>query len=108
MDAVSVLLFTAPSAEEAARIGKTLVEEGLAACVNVVPAVRSIYRWEGKLCDEGEALGIVKAPKDRVEALTARIQALHGAQVPEVIALDVSGGSRDYLNWVAANSSVLK
>ncbi len=106
--AVCVVLFTAASGEEAARIGKTLVEENLAACVNVVPAVRSIFRWEGKLCDETEALGVVKTRKDRVEALTARVKALHTYKLPEVIALDVSGGSAEYLAWVTENSGVLK
>ena len=98
---VSVILFTAPSAEEAARIGKGLVEEGLAACVNVVPAVRSLYRWKGRLCDDAEALGIVKARRKNVPAVTARLLALHSAEVPEVIALDVRGGNPDYLKWVA-------
>ena len=99
-DAVSVLLFTAASAEEVARIGKALVEEGLAACVNVVPGVRSVYRWEGRLCDDAEALGIVKARRDAVQAVTARIRSLHTAKVPEVVALDVMGGNPDYLSWV--------
>ena len=101
MTAIAVVLFTAKDAEDAARIGRALVEEGLAACVNVVPSVRSIYRWKGKVEDAAEAMGIAKARRDRVEALIARLKALHGYEVPEAIALEVAAGNPDYLRWVA-------
>ena len=100
---MKVLLFTAASAEEVSRIGRTLVEEGLAACVNVLPSVRSVYRWEGKLHDEAEALGIAKVRDERAEPAVARIRALHAYQVPEVLLLEVSGGNPDYLSWVAGS-----
>ena len=98
---VAVLLFTAATAEDVARIGRALVEERLAACVNVMPAIRSIYRWKGKVADEPEALGIAKLRRDGVDAAIARIRALHAYDVPEAIALPVFAGNPDYLQWIA-------
>ena len=100
-----VVLFTAATPEDVARIGKALVGEGLAACVNVVPGIRSIYRWEGKVRDEPEALGIAKARRDAVERLVARLKALHAYKVPEILALPILAGNPDYLAWVAGNGS---
>ncbi len=101
MTGAAVLLFTAATPEDVARIGRALVEERLAACVSVVPAVRSIYRWEGKVADEAEALGIAKLRRDKADAAIARIRALHAYAVPEAIALDVVAGNPDYLKWLA-------
>ncbi|HVI73439.1 MAG TPA: divalent-cation tolerance protein CutA [Anaeromyxobacteraceae bacterium] len=95
-----VVLVTAPGAEEAARLARTLVEEKLVACGNVVPAVRSIYRWEGKVCDEQEALLVLKAPAKRFPELRDRILALHPYQVPEVVALRIEDGSEKYIDWI--------
>jgi periplasmic divalent cation tolerance protein len=95
-----VVLVTAPSAEEAARLARAVVEEKLAACGNVVPAVRSIYRWEGKICDEQEALLVLKAPARRFPELRDRIVALHPYDVPEVIALRIEDGSERYIDWI--------
>ncbi len=95
-----VVLVTAPTAEKAAEIARAVVEERLAACGNVVPAVRSIYRWQGKVCDEQEAMLVLKAPRDRLEALRDRIVAMHPYEVPEVIALRVEGGDERYLEWI--------
>ena len=103
--AVVVLLFTAASAEEATRIGRILVEERLAACVNVLPSVRSIYRWKGKVEDGSEALALVKTRRENLDRLIARIKALHAYEVPEAIALEVVAGNPDYLAWVAENSA---
>jgi periplasmic divalent cation tolerance protein len=102
-DAV-VVLVTAPTAERAAEIARAVVEERLAACGNVVPGLRSIYRWEGKIQDEPEALLVLKTTRDRFEALRARLVALHPYQVPEVIALPVEAGSAPYLAWIAAET----
>ncbi len=96
-----VVLVTAPSAEEAAELGRALVDERLAACATLVPAVRSIYRWEGKVQDAGEALLVLKTTRDRFEALRDRTIALHPYEVPEVIALPVELGSGPYLAWLA-------
>jgi periplasmic divalent cation tolerance protein len=100
-----VVLVTAPTPERAAEIARALVEERLAACGNVVPGLRSIYRWEGKVQDEPEALLVLKTTRARFEALRARVLALHPYQVPEVIALPVEAGSAPYLAWIAGETA---
>ena len=102
---VRVVLVTAPDAATAEALARRLVEERLAACANLIPAVRSIYRWEGEVQDDAEVLLILKTRKARVTALAARVQALHPYDLPEVIALTASGGSAAYLDWVIAESS---
>jgi periplasmic divalent cation tolerance protein len=97
---VVVVLVTAPSAEEGARIGRTLVAERLAACVNVVGPIRSIYRWEGAVEEAEEHLLVVKARAADLPALDARVRALHSYDVPEVLALPVVGGAAAYLAWL--------
>lgn len=92
---------TFPDAETAARIARALVDEHLAACVNVVPTVRSIYRWQGAVCDEAETLAVIKTTAERYPALAARIAELHPYQVPEVIALPLADGHPPYLAWLA-------
>jgi periplasmic divalent cation tolerance protein len=99
-----VVLVTAPTAERAAELARALVEERLAACGNVVPAIRSIYRWEGKVQDEAEALLVLKTTRARFDALRARVLALHPYEVPEVVALAVDAGSAPYLAWIAAET----
>ncbi len=99
-----VVLVTAPSAEEAARMARALVEDRLAACGNVVPGLRSIYRWEGKVREDAEALLILKTTRRRFQALRARVLSLHPYQVPEVLALPVVAGHPAYLEWVAASA----
>jgi periplasmic divalent cation tolerance protein len=99
-----VVLVTTPTPERAAEIARAVVEERLAACGNVVPGLRSIYRWEGQIQDEGEALLVLKTTRARFEALKERVRALHPYQVPEVIALPVQAGSAPYLAWIAAET----
>jgi periplasmic divalent cation tolerance protein len=101
---VLVVLVTAPSAEVAAGIARALVEERLAACGNVVPGLRSIYRWEGAVHDDAEALLLLKTTRGRFPALRDRVLALHPYQVPEVLALPVEEGSETYLAWVGAET----
>lgn len=96
-----VCLSTASGAEEAEKIAKALVEERLAACVNLVPGVRSIYRWEGRIEDGAEVLLVIKSRRHLLEALTARVRALHSYTVPEVVAMPVVAGNPDYLSWLA-------
>jgi len=103
--AVQVTLVTAPDAETAARLARVLVEERLAACVNLVPGVRSIYRFEGRVHDEPEVLMVVKARAERAAALEARVRALHPYDVPEVLHLSAAGGSAAYLAWVLKESA---
>lgn len=100
MTEVIVVLVTAPSAEVAAALARTLVEEGLAACGNVVPGLRSIYRWEGRIHDEPEALLVLKTRGERFEALSRRIVELHPYDVPEVLRLGVEAGHEPYLAWI--------
>lgn len=97
-----VVLVTAGSAEEGRRIGRAMVEERLAACVNVVGPIRSIYRWEGAVEEADEHLLVMKARAADVPALTGRVRALHSYDVPEVVALPLTGGSEAYLAWLAA------
>jgi periplasmic divalent cation tolerance protein len=99
-DALLVLV-TTPSAEEAARLARALVEARLAACGNVVPQLRSIYRWQGEVHDEAEALLILKTTRASFAALRERVLELHPYDVPEVLALPVEAGSADYLAWLA-------
>lgn len=98
-----VVLVTAPTAEAAAELGRALVSERLAACANLVPGLRSIYWWEGKVQDEPEVLLLLKTTRARFEALRDRVLALHPYQVPEVVALPVEVGSAAYLEWIAAS-----
>ena len=104
MTGALVVLVTAPSAEVAAGLARTLVQERLAACGNVLPEVRSIYRWDGQLREDAEALLVLKTTRDRLEALRDRVLALHPYQVPEVLALPVEAGSAAYLSWLASET----
>ena len=99
-----VVLVTAGTAENAEQIARALVEERLAACVNLIPGVRSIYRWQGKVADEAEWLLVIKSERSRFAAIEARVRALHGYEVPEVIALEIAEGSAPYLEWLLAES----
>jgi periplasmic divalent cation tolerance protein len=103
MPTAVVLLVTAPTADAAATLARALVEEGLAACGNVVPAIRSIYRWEGKVQDEPEALLVLKTERRLVPAVKARLPELHPYQVPELLVLPVEDGLAPYLEWVGAS-----
>ncbi len=95
-----VVFVTAPNAEKAAEIARTLVEEKLAACGNVVPTIRSIYRWEGKVCDDAEALLILKVPAKRLQELSDRVVALHPYELPEVVGVRIEGGNEKYIDWI--------
>jgi periplasmic divalent cation tolerance protein len=100
MSETVVVFVTAPTADKAAEIARTLVEEKLAACGNVIPAVRSIYRWEGKVHDEAEALLVLKAPRKRLQELSDRVVQLHPYELPEVIGVPIEGGSEKYIDWI--------
>ena len=99
-----VALSTLGSEEEAVRLAKTLVERRLVACVNVLPGVRSFYRWEGRLADDREVFLIMKTRSERWEALSAAIAELHPYDVPELISLPLHGGAASYLSWVDAST----
>jgi periplasmic divalent cation tolerance protein len=95
-----VVLITCGSEEEAMKIANALVEEHLAACVNLVSPIRSIYRWKGKIWDEKEWLLIIKTQKQRFEELEKKVKFLHSYSVPEIISLPIVEGSSSYLNWL--------
>jgi periplasmic divalent cation tolerance protein len=95
-----VVLTTVDSAELGRKIASALVDAGLAACVNIVPGVRSIYRWQGRVCDEEELLLVIKTTAERFEDVRRHIRSLHTYQVPEVISLPIAGGDDDYISWL--------
>src|SRR5512144_2104883 len=95
-----IVLITAPKEEEAQRIAQDIVLSRLAACVNIVKDIRSIYRWKGKIEDEGEVLMIVKTRLDLFGNLKKRVKELHSYSVPEIIAVPLIEGSEEYLSWL--------
>jgi uncharacterized protein involved in tolerance to divalent cations len=100
-----VVLVTVPSAEEGGRIAEAIVGERLAACVNIVGPIRSVYRWEGQVARDEEHLLVVKTIGGRYPVLEARLLELHPYDVPEVIALPIRAGSAAYLAWIRGETS---
>jgi periplasmic divalent cation tolerance protein len=95
-----VVLTTCDSEKQAAQLARHLVEHRIAACVNILPKARSIYRWQGKIEDSGEWMLLIKSRRDLFAALRAEIQKLHTYDVPEVIAIPMVDGSEAYLGWL--------
>jgi len=95
-----VVLITTPSLREARTIGRKLVEEKLAACANIIPRVASIFSWEGRICRQPESLMVLKTKRSCFDRLVKRVKSLHGYSVPEIIALPIIHGSKDYLCWI--------
>jgi len=95
-----VVYVTVGSAKEGERLGRTLVEERLAACVNRVGPVRSIYRWQGQIEQSDEELLIIKSKRELFDRLKNRVRELHSYSVPEIIALPILQGSESYLAWL--------
>ena len=104
---VIVVLVTAASERQAVRIGRALVGAELAACVNIVRGVRSIFRWEGKISEDREVLLIIKSRADLFGRLAAEVKRLHSYQVPEVIAFPIVHGAVDYLAWILKSTRKL-
>jgi periplasmic divalent cation tolerance protein len=102
-DALEVHI-TSPDAAQAAEMARTLVKEGLVACVNIVPGVRSIYVYNGKLCDDAEVLCIAKTRPALFERLQRRVRELHPYEVPEILSFAVDEGSPEYLDWLRAST----
>jgi len=100
-----VVLCTLPNSETAAEVARTLVGEQLAACVNIVPGLRSIYRWQGQVQDEPEILAIIKTSEEAFPRLEARLAELHPYDCPEILALPVNSGHAPYIDWVLGNVS---
>jgi periplasmic divalent cation tolerance protein len=95
-----VVLCTCPDEATATGIATALLAEELAACVNCVPGIRSMYRWEGQIRDDAEVLLVIKTTGARYGALETLVRARHPYELPEIIALPVVAGARDYLNWI--------
>jgi periplasmic divalent cation tolerance protein len=100
---VRIVLTTCASPGEASRLARTLVEEHLAACATLIPAVQSIYHWEGQIETSAETLLLLKTGPGQVEALEARLHQLHSYQTPEFLVLAVEGVSHRYLDWLTAS-----
>jgi periplasmic divalent cation tolerance protein len=98
-----VILSTCADEQEAERIARALVEARLAACVNVVPRVRSFYRWKGAVEDSAECLLIVKSSRALFAALRTALEKAHSYEVPELVALPIVDGAANYLNWLQEN-----
>ena len=102
-----VVLMTTKDVTEAEKIAGELVKDGLAACVNIVNKVRSIYRWQGEICRDTEALCVIKTVKGNFPALKDKIKSMHSYTVPEVIGLPIDIGSEKYLKWLTKETKVL-
>jgi periplasmic divalent cation tolerance protein len=103
MSVVSVYAIFA-SAEEAERIGRAVIEERLAACINILPGVRSIYRWQGAIETADEVAAILKTTKSSADALIARIAALHSYDVPCIVAWPIDQALASYADWIDAST----
>ena len=98
-----VVFMTAASGEEAARLAEMLVGAQLAACVQILPEMESVYRWQGKIERQSEVLLLAKTTKDKFEELEREVRALHSYETPEIIALPITAASAPYLEWLVAN-----
>lgn len=96
-----VIFITSGSEEEAKRLGRILVEEKLAACVNIIPGVESLYWWKGKIESSKEWMLVVKTQGKMVNRIVKRVKEIHSYEIPEVIALPIVEGNRDYLQWIS-------
>jgi len=101
-----IVFCTVDSEEQGERIAAALVDAREAACVNIISGIRSVYRWEGKLCRDAELLLIIKSVAEKFEAVRERIRLMHTYQVPEVIAVPIVAGDADYLKWLRESVNV--
>jgi periplasmic divalent cation tolerance protein len=97
---ICLVLTTVANPEEAARMGRALVEERLAACATLIPAVQSIYRWQGEVESTTETLLLIKTGPEQLDRLQARLQELHSYQTPEFLVLGIDAASQPYLDWL--------
>jgi periplasmic divalent cation tolerance protein len=98
------ILCTVPNTEVGRKIAQVLVHEGLAACVNLLPNITSVYRWQGEVQENTELLLLIKTRQEHYPALEDRIKALHPYEVPEIIAHKIEVGSGNYLDWIAKST----
>ncbi len=98
-----LVLTTAGSEEEAKKIAHALVENRLAACINIVPRIHSVYRWQGKVESADECLLIIKSTKGHEDQVASAIKELHSYELPECVVVEITGGSKEYLEWLSAS-----
>jgi|CXWL01.1.fsa_nt_gi periplasmic divalent cation tolerance protein len=103
---VLIVLVTTASQKEAVRIGEKMVSSRLAACANVIPGIKSIYRWNRKIVKSGETLLMLKSTELRYQALEKAIKAMHSYETPEIVALEVRAGFDQYMGWVRGETHV--
>jgi len=101
----AVIFITCTNKKEAGRIAKALVKNKLAACVNIVDKIESIFWWQGKVDLAGEALLIIKSKREKLTKIIKLVKSMHSYQVPEIIALPIIGGYRPYLEWIDESTS---
>jgi periplasmic divalent cation tolerance protein len=99
-----LVLCTAPTQEVAKKMGDEIVSAKLAACVNIIPGIHSIYRWKGEVCTEPEVLLLIKTVQGHFKALKSKIKEIHPYEVPEIIAITIEAGEREYLNWISSET----
>jgi periplasmic divalent cation tolerance protein len=98
-----VVVTTVGTEEQAYLIAREIVARRQAACVNIVPGIRSIYRWKGKICKDGELLLLVKTLEEEFEGVAATIRELHSYELPEILSFSVSRGEQGFLDWIAGS-----
>jgi periplasmic divalent cation tolerance protein len=106
--AIQFVYVTAASSEDAEKIGRTLLDERLAACVNILDGMRSLYWWEGKIDEADEAVLIVKTEKSLVPSIIKRVEEIHPYKTPCAVALEVPAGSKNYLKWIESEVETAK
>jgi len=97
---INCVFVTVPNKKEANKIASALIKDRLVACVNIVDNIKSVYRWKGKVENSKELLLIIKTKKSAVVKLIKKIKSLHSYTVPEIIAFPITGGNKEYLEWV--------
>jgi len=98
-----VMVTTVGTEEQAYLIAREIVARRQAACVNIIPAIRSLYRWKGKICKDGELLLVIKTLQQEFEGVAATIRELHSYELPEILSFGVSQGDQGFLDWIAAS-----
>jgi len=95
-----IVFVTTSGVEESKKIASTLIEKNLGACVNIIPEVSSVYKWEGEICKDTESMMIIKTSESKFEKLKNRIKKMHSYDVPEIISFDIKRGDKEYFDWI--------
>jgi len=100
LEALTIILTSVGTEQQAVEISEELIDRHLATCVNIIPCLRSIYRWKGKVCEDSEYLLLVKTPKRKFEAVSEAIRAFHSYELPEILAIPVENAEQTFHQWV--------